>query len=469
MKTSLHFEGTIKSSEIKTYKKITFRVPANTKSLNIKFQFTPYSISLPKEMITLTLFDTTGFRGAGHRGGNNHEVFLGETFATPGYLPGPIKEGEWTVELDTHMILPGETCNYNLDINFNPKNHGENYPTDKSLKEQKQIDIYLKELHPVEKPDGWLVGDLHTHTNHSDGQWTTEDLLRTVTTLKLDFLGITDHNTVSALPEAHKKANTTILIIDGMELTTYWGHALCLGTSKWIDWRTFLKPSKNDYHSMEEIARKALTSNLLFIISHPGAIGDPFCTGCKWKYPRVSPGPVRLVEVWNGPWKGLSNNEESLRIWYKWLNRGIKIFATAGSDIHRIEYYLKNSAFTYVKADKPDIQEIFHSIKSGHSFISSGPTVYIEGISPGGEKIRMGGELKEEKGAAISIIWDKSPPGATIRLIGNADSIYEKKIGSKGNIVWDITKDHSLWYVAEMRSITGEMLSLTNPVFIKRY
>ena len=43
----------------------------------------------------------------------------------------------------------------------------------------------------------WLAGDLHTHTVHSDGAQTVAELSRFAAGLGLDFVAVTDHNTVS--------------------------------------------------------------------------------------------------------------------------------------------------------------------------------------------------------------------------------------------------------------------------------
>ncbi len=43
----------------------------------------------------------------------------------------------------------------------------------------------------------WLAGDLHAHTVHSDGVLTVPELARFAVERGLDFLAVTDHNTIS--------------------------------------------------------------------------------------------------------------------------------------------------------------------------------------------------------------------------------------------------------------------------------
>lgn len=65
--------------------------------------------------------------------------------------------------------------------------------------------------------------DLHTHTNHSDGTWSLERLLKEAQDANLEVLSITDHDTVNAYKELNKvnyKNFFTGKIIRGVELNT---------------------------------------------------------------------------------------------------------------------------------------------------------------------------------------------------------------------------------------------------------
>ncbi len=84
----------------------------------------------------------------------------------------------------------------------------------------------------------WLAGDLHTHTVHSDGVMTVPELARFAVGRGLDFLAITDHNTIShhaELPAAAKEHG--IILVPGQEVTVQAGHAGALGDIGWIDFR----------------------------------------------------------------------------------------------------------------------------------------------------------------------------------------------------------------------------------------
>ena len=111
-----HFEGHLTARDCKRYIPHEFAVPAGCGRIDIDFRYAPQRVHGIKNLLTLTLFDPYGFRGAGHRSGTEHHVTLSATDATPGYFPGSLPEGVWTVEVDTHMVMPGEIVHYTLDV-----------------------------------------------------------------------------------------------------------------------------------------------------------------------------------------------------------------------------------------------------------------------------------------------------------------------------------------------------------------
>jgi predicted metal-dependent phosphoesterase TrpH len=65
--------------------------------------------------------------------------------------------------------------------------------------------------------------DLHTHTTASDGYLSPEALVRGARAAGVQVLGVTDHDTVEALPEvAAHAAAAGIIVVPGVELSAYW-------------------------------------------------------------------------------------------------------------------------------------------------------------------------------------------------------------------------------------------------------
>ena len=106
------FSDTLTANDVKRHIRHQFDLPSGCQRLTIRLTFEPAAVDGIRNMLTLTIFDPNGFRGAGHRGGNEHLVEIDSGSATPGYAPGPLPTGPWIVQIDTHMILPGEPCRY---------------------------------------------------------------------------------------------------------------------------------------------------------------------------------------------------------------------------------------------------------------------------------------------------------------------------------------------------------------------
>jgi len=67
--------------------------------------------------------------------------------------------------------------------------------------------------------------DLHSHTRHSDGQLTPEELVMRAHNMQVDILAITDHDTVAGIAQAkafQERQNRPLKLISGIELSTRW-------------------------------------------------------------------------------------------------------------------------------------------------------------------------------------------------------------------------------------------------------
>lgn len=63
---------------------------------------------------------------------------------------------------------------------------------------------------------GWYRGEFHAHTNYSDGEHTPDELVEVARAEGLDFIVVTDHNTISAFVEFGDQRE--VLVIPGMKL-----------------------------------------------------------------------------------------------------------------------------------------------------------------------------------------------------------------------------------------------------------
>ena len=442
----IRIDGTLDYHQNKQHLAHAFSVPAGTTKLTIRFEYSPRtSQGQPQRNdLSLTLFDPQRSRGARH---NNQDRNLTITTysATPGYRPGALQPGIWTVWIDTHRVLPSDIISYFFEIET----------SDEAVE---PVEAWKKGS-TAPRGAGWYRGDLHGHTFHSDGRWDVPDLVQYARDYKLDFVTLSDHNTVSGLAQLDSFRSDDLLTIGGMELTTYYGHALALGVREWIEWRIGVGST-----TMPELADRARQAGATFIIAHPMSVGDPYCTGCDWAYEDMMPGNGRCVEVWNSEWDGDRQNELSLQLWYCWLNQGYRMVGTRGSDIHRPTDDA-NAGFDIVYAAELSETAILEAIRAGHLYLSSGPHLELTAQGSAGASGRMG-DLVPGQSIQINFAWHDCAETDHVRLIVDGKRVNEFPSGAQGQHQWTLKPEEAHWCVAEIRAANGDLHAVTNPIFM---
>ena len=140
---------------------VPFEVPPGTAEIEVRLEYDRSAGAV----LDLGCAGPEGFRG--WSGGARESFTVGTEHSTPGYLAGEIPPGVWQVWLGLHRVPP-EGVRYSLEITF----------SDKASKVSPELGY--GNATPPERPpardlpavDGlrWYAGDLHAHTEHSDGQ-----------------------------------------------------------------------------------------------------------------------------------------------------------------------------------------------------------------------------------------------------------------------------------------------------------
>ena len=447
--------ATLTSRDTKRHLPIPFTLAAGTTHLNVGFTYGRIDGQAGQGLLSLSLFDPNEARGAGHCRDDNN-IRLSAHYATPGFIPGDLNAGEWTLVIDTHMVLPNGDLTYTLTIDADSDPVTETAP-----------DYRKPTFYPQIR--GWYRGDLHGHTIHSDGQWDVPDRVAEARARGLDFVTLTDHNTPSPLPQIDSLATPELLTMGGIELTTYYGHCLALGVRHWVEWR--INPHDGSHYSMRELAAMVTAGGGLFVIAHPMAPGDPVCTGCDWQYPDMMPGTAGLVEVWNGEWSAY--NEDGLALWYRWLNEGHHLTATAGTDTHGpASQPQPRLGFNVVYAEALTEPAILAAVRDGRSYLSAdGFSLILTAKASDGRSARMGETIAAKTGEsiAINVIWTQAAnlPGTELKLIVNGQPFESITPDQSGSHAWAIPVTANSWIVAELRDAAGQMCALTNPIFVQ--
>jgi len=324
----------------------------------------------------------SGFRG--WSGGARRSFVISADAATPGYLPGDIEPGTWQVMIGLHRVPPGG-AEYHLTVRVSGT------PGELAVPPPPDPLPALTDRRPRrELPAGpgrrWLAGDLHTHTVHSDGVMTVPELARFAVGQGLDFLAITDHNTIShhaELPAA--AAAHGIVLLPGQEVTVPGGHAGALGDVGWIDFR---EPADSWLEATEH--RGGLLS-----VNHP--IGGHL----SWTIPMARRPP--LAEIWHWSWMD-PHWTTPLAWWLAWDPAAIPV---GGSDWHRPgDDAPPGSPTTWVECEGDGPGAVLDGLRRGRTAVSAG--------RDGPVLLRVDGELVAA-GADGTILVGPDGPLARVR------------------------------------------------------
>lgn len=455
--------GVAQPSDQYTYRLEEFIVPEGTGAIEVEFDYTgKYTHS----EIEIGLFDPDGFRGTSRFSKSSFIVSKYRT--TPSYFPGPVLAGVWQISLGFPTIRA--ESEYEVTIRLIPKNHPEFFgPLNETLSDEQR----------------WYHGDFHTHTGHSDafGCHDTEGLRSPCQVYQvaeaahrnnLDFVAITDHNTVSHHQDMMVIQPTfpNMLLMRGQEVTTFYGHANVYGTSIPLDFRIGYE-ARNVQHIQQE--SKNLSS--LFSINHPGRETGPSCTGCGWSADSTNYNLVDAVEIVNGT--NVETEISGIPFWHDLLNRGYRITAIGGSDDHGAGFgrAQPGTPTTVVWADNLSEKSILEGVRSGKVYLktqhASDPDInfYAE-IND--EKWEMGSTISIDEHSAESISFNVitvPQENLTAEWILNGETIELQETAhliEGGKIQFNYTLETPVfgWIRLNLRR-DQKITTISNPIYMK--
>jgi len=322
------------------------------------------------------LDDPNGHRGWG--GGLTAPSVVGVDAASRGYAPGPIPEGSWRVVVGKARIddPPGR---YRVEVILRD--------ADPTLDAQPERAPYAP-VPALEEGPRWYAGDFHVHSRESGDALADEATLDAIATLAeergLDFVVITDHNvhTAPSFFADVQARHPDVLLVPGVEHTTYAGHGNGIGVTGWQDHRIGVAGA-----TIADAIGGYRAEGGLFSINHP--VLDVSCIGCAWQH-EVDPATIDGVEV-QGTAVPLVQGlfyDRAIGFWEDLLDRGGRAAALGGSDDHRAGVDLSElqspvgDPTTLVWADELSVAGIVAGVRGGRTVVKlSGPDAPMIDVS----------------------------------------------------------------------------------------
>ena len=196
----IHITHHIEKSDEGRYYTVGFDAPEGAQTVRVSYRYAGRGRKLfakksERNIVDLGLMDGEG-NFLGWSGSARERVYVGRSSSTPGYLSCDIAPGRWSIIVGAYKIAAR-----GLDVHY---------------------DISFEH----EKPK-LLFGDLHMHSQASDGRYSKCDLAKRAKKRGLDFIAVSDHNNFAenfALPK-----NCGVTFIPAVEWTHYRGHVNMYG------------------------------------------------------------------------------------------------------------------------------------------------------------------------------------------------------------------------------------------------
>ena len=308
------------------------------------------------------------------------------------------------------------------------------------------------------------VGCLHMHSNFSDGSGEVPDIAKAASEVGLDFIALTDHNTLRALKENYEKWYGNTLLLVGCELNDKENknHYLAFGIEDTFSTRL----------SAKEYVKMVKDNGGIGFLAHPHEKRTHMKEHPPYPWVDWNIDDFNGIEIWNHMSEWMENlteenkyqaflhplrtiqapPPETLKVWDE-LNHKRKVVGIGGVDAHAHKYnllgFLEVEIFPYkvlfksirthiltneeiIKGDNEAAIEkakknIYNSLAAGYCFVandyhgdSKGFRFYAEVSN---KYYQMGETIAGKNKVKFNVLLPV--PTATVRLIKNGTMIDE--------------------------------------------
>ncbi len=409
------------------YYTIDFPMPPDCERVTVSYSYKRFSGKYKSlvemvNVVDLGLMDKHG-SFLGWSGSAKDRVFIGPYASTKGYKMTCLEEGVWKIIVGAYKI-PDQGLEVTYEITY-----------DKA------------------RPR-WLKGDLHMHSDASDGQHDISTLTKRALKMGLDFIALSNHNNYSENMNLPKVPGLTL--IPAVEWTHYKGHMNFYGVKAPFE-NSFIANSEKEMLALVNDAKKM---GALISVNHPK------CSLCPYLW--ESRDCFDMVEVWNGPMR--KDNIKAIQWWHSMVKEGKRIPLIGGSDFHKDFHPVRmGNPISYLYVENPSEKAILQAMKEGRSYVSSS----VKGVKLNlscKDKI-MGDELDYQEGIKLKISAENLKIGSRVRLVTNKGLLKEWKNFKKGKLQVDfpLSEDLEFAYILVIRKLfkVEWVRGITNPLYFK--
>jgi hypothetical protein len=461
---------TITDSAFRTYRLLPFDVPEGVKAVEIRFDYTGREARTTIDVGLLGPGETFDEAFRGWSGGNKRAFTISKADATPSYLSGPMSPGKWQLLLGVPNIRNGQISQFTAEVYFQREG-------------ATGLPIQPK---PLRNEAGWYRGDLHMHSGHSDGSCASKSgaqrgpcplflTLDAAADRGLDFVVFTEHNTNSHVREltALQPYFDRLLLIPGMEMTTFQGHANAFNLREPVDFRVG-SATVPDWNAL---LKEAASKGAIVSINHPRVPTGEACMGCGWSpNPPVDMSLVQGIEVVNG--HDIESPTAGLPFWQEQLQLGHRLTAIGGSDTHDVTS--RNipppgqigMPTTVVYASQLSAEAIIAGIRAGNVFVDTAGTRdrALEFTARHANRQVVMGEALQLTGRR-NVTFDvrvTQLAGGTIEIIRDGTVTRREKVTDAAqSLTFEQTFDRKRhWVRVNVRDAQGKLALIGNPVYI---
>lgn len=334
------------------------------------------------------------------------------------------------------------------------------------------------------------IGALHMHSTFSDGTGEVSDIAKFADEIGLDFIILTDHNTLRALKEGYERWYGNTLLLVGCEINDKENknHYLAFGISEAFSTRT---PAKKYVAKVKELGG-------IGFLAHPHEKRQhkehPAYPWTEWDTEDFTG-----IEIWNHMSEWVENlteenkyrsflhplrtivapPKETLKLWDE-LNIKRKVVGIGGIDAHAHKYNLVGfleveifpykvlfrSIRTHILIDEPikksrsskDVEsakiKIYNALRDGKCFVANDYVAESKGFrfyaEKNNKKYQMGDTIPDSKDIILKVLLPAAD--AEIKLLRNGQLIETEKgmgaefiVSKKGVYRVEVFKDNRAW------------------------